>query len=121
MARDDLDELFGEGGGTPSPRIVPALALSVIGVITAILGMACLSAPGGILVLLGLWWIERELDRVDNGYLSEEDRPRIESARRFVFLCLGVVILLFFAQAFLYCSGFYQNLGDQFFSALNAL
>ena len=118
MASEDLDELFGEGGGTPEPRVIPAIALSITGVVSAIVGMVCLAAPGGILVLLGLWWIERELDRVENGYLAEDARPRVESARRFVLLCLVIVILLFFAQAFLYCNGFYQGLGDSIFGAL---
>ena len=118
MARDDLDELFGEGGGTPEPKVIPAIALSVIGVLSAIIGMVCLAAPGGILVLLGLWWIEREMDRVENGYLAEDARPRVESARRFVLLCLIIVIALFFLQAVLYCNGFYQGLGDSIFGIL---
>lgn len=111
MARD-LEELFGEGEGTPEPRVGTAIALAVLGVVAAVVGMACLSAPGGVIVLAGLWWIERELDRVDNGYLPADARPAVERARRIVLACLGIVIVLFFVQATLYCTGFYQDLGD---------
>ena len=114
---DELDELFGDEGGQPEPRVWPALVLSAVGVILAILGMACLSAPGGVVVLLGLWWIERESDRVDNGYLPPDARPVVDRARRVVFASLALVIALFVVQAGLYCTGFYQHLGDTLFSA----
>ncbi len=112
MARDDLDELFGEGNDTPEPRVGPAIGMAIGGVLVALVGMACLAAPGGVIVLGGLWWIERELDRVENGYLPSEARPAVERGRRIVLACLVIVILLFFVQAWLYCGGFYQNLGD---------
>ena len=115
MARNDVDELFGDGSDGPRPRTGIAIALAITGVLLAIVGMACLSAPGGIVVLLGLWWIERELDRVENGYLAPDAREPVMRARRLVFAALFIVILLFVLQALLYCSGFYQGLGDRLF------
>jgi len=114
--REDLDDLFGEGAGAPEARTGPAIALSVIGVLMSILGMACLAAPGGIPVLLALWWIERERDRVANGYLPETAGPIVERTRRLVFASLMFVIVLFVAQAVLYCFGFYEGLGDLIFT-----
>lgn len=109
---NDVDELFGGGDGTPEPRTTPAIVLAVLGVVLGVVGLACLSAPGGVVVLLGLWWIEREHDRIENGYLPEEARPTVQRARSIVFLCLFLVIGLLFLQAFLYCGGYYQMLGD---------
>ena len=118
MSQQDLDELFGESGDSPEPRLLQAYAMALSGVALAIVGMACLAAPGGVLVLLALGWIEREHERVDTGYLAPEARPSVQRARRAVLACLGLLIVLFFAQAFLYCSGFYQTLGDELFGLL---
>ncbi len=117
MMSEEIDELFGDEGGQSTPRTRPAIALAVAGVLLALLGMACTAAPGGVLTLLGLWWIERERERVDNGALPPDARPAVERARRVVFASLGVVIALFFLQALLFCSGFYQRLGDALFTA----
>lgn len=119
MARD-VDELFGDEDAATA-RTTPAIALAISGVIVAVIGMTCLAAPGGVLVLIGLWWIDRELERVENGYLAPDQRPAVERARTIVFISLGVVILLFVTQLFLYCGGFYQNLGDGLFLGLRAL
>ena len=114
MVDDDpaLNELFGEGQGAPEPKTGLAVGLAVTGLLIALLGMACLAAPGGAIVLLGVWRIERELDRVNNGYLSPDARPVVLRARRLIFACLFLVILLFMAQVVLYGLGFYQFLGD---------
>jgi hypothetical protein len=114
--REDLDDLFGEGGGQTEARTTPAIALSIGGVILSVLGMACLAAPGGVPVLLALWWIERERDRVANGYQPESAGPVVERTRRLVFASLAVVVMLFTAQAVLYCFGFYEGLGDIVFT-----
>ena len=44
----DVDELFGEGGGAPTPRTSLALALLVAGLVLAVVGMVCSAAPGGV-------------------------------------------------------------------------
>ena len=112
---NEVDELFGGGSGTTDPQVRGALALAALGTLTSIVGMACLSAPGAAIVLMGLWRIEKELDRVDNGYLDISARPAVLSARRWVFAALAVVIALLFLQVVLYAQGFYQMLGDRFF------
>ena len=120
MVDDDpaLNELFGEGQGAPEPKTGLAVGLAVTGLLIALLGMACLAAPGGAIVLLGVWRIERELDRVNNGYLSPDARPVVLGARRIVFACLFLVIVLFLVQVVLYALGFYQFLGDFFLGPL---
>ncbi|NCG17662.1 MAG: hypothetical protein GWP91_01420 [Rhodobacterales bacterium] len=117
---NEVDELFGGGTGTTDPKVNGALVLAALGTLTAIIGMACFSAPGAAIVLVGLWRIEKELDRVDNGYLDISTRPVVLSARRWVFAALAVVIALLFLQVVLYSQGFYQMLGDLFFHNLLA-
>lgn len=121
MARDDVDELFGAGGEAPRPRTRGAVTTAIVGVIVALLGMSCLAVPGGVLVLLALGWIDRELERVDNGYLPADARPTVERARNVIIACLMLTILLLVLQAVLYCGGFYQALGDLAFTLLGEL
>ncbi|MBN2797600.1 MAG: hypothetical protein JXX28_00475 [Deltaproteobacteria bacterium] len=106
----DLDELFGGGTGQAKASTGPVLGLLVAGVVLAVLGMACSAAPGGLLVL-GAWLLlERDLDRVESGYLPVSLRPRLRSLQWAVYAGIGLVILLFFAQGLLFCGGFYDSL-----------
>ena len=111
----EIDDLFGDGSGTPSPSTTGPLVLSLLGLFMSLCGMACLAAPGGIPVLLALWWIERERDRVNNGYLPADAGPVVERTRRLVYLALFAVIGLFVIQALLYCNGTYDALGNLIF------
>ncbi len=112
---DNIEELFGRGAGTPKPRLVRVWLLMVAGLLTAILGLACLSAPGGVLVLLAIMAIEKEKDRIDNGYLPETDRAQVMGTRMVAYLALMFCTVLFFLQCWLYSEGFYAALGDLFF------
>jgi len=111
----EVDELFGEGEGAPEPKTTAAILLAFFGLFLSFLGMACLAAPGGLPVLVALWWIERERDRVSNGYLPEAAGPTVERARRLIYAILFVVIALFTLQAVLYCNGTYEALGNMLF------
>lgn len=109
MSRD-VGELFGEGEGAPAPRIGLAIGLLVAGLVLAVLGMACTTAPGG-LVVLGAWMvIEKEYERLESGYFPEEVRGRVETVRAFTTTGVLTVIVLFVVQGALLCSGFYDPL-----------
>lgn len=112
---NEVDELFGGGEGAAEPDVTTALALAALGVFGAILGMGCIAAPGALVVLIGLWRIEKELDRVENGFLDVSARPVVLRARRWIFAALAAVIGLLFVQVVLYFMGFYQMIGDRFF------
>ena len=110
MAQSELDELFGEGAGQPEPRVTLVWVLLVSGLIFTLLGLACTSAPGGLLVL-GAWVvIEKEVDRVDSGYLPLSDRPRLVRLQNGVKAGLILVIIAFVLQGALFCNGFYEVL-----------
>ena len=109
MATDtDLDELFGEEGGAPSARTTLVLALLVGGLFTAITGLVCTTAPGGLLVLAAWLAVEKEVDRVESGYLSVELRDHVLRLQRLAYAGLVFVILLFIFQIVLLSQGFYE-------------
>lgn len=105
---DDLDELFGGGTGQPTPRTGLVVALLIGGVVGTIAGLACLSAPGGALVLASWVIIEKEVDRVDSGFLPLSDKPRLLRLQRVVQGALVLVIGVFILQTVLLCYGFYD-------------
>jgi hypothetical protein len=109
----DLDELFGAGGGRPRPRSALIGTLVAVGLFLAVIGMACISAPGGILVLTAWMFVEKDLDRLDNGYLPESDRELVETLRSVTYASLLLVVVLFVLQGLLLCNGFYDFLLDQ--------
>lgn len=111
-AGSELDELFGDGAGRPRPRTLLIGGLLTSGLALTVLGMACIAAPGGILVLLAWMHVEKDQERVDSGYLPESDRPSVERLRRFTYAGLVMVVGLFALQAILLCSGVYDVLLD---------
>ncbi len=117
-ADPSLDELFGAGHGQPTPRI-RAIALSLgVGLVLAVLGMTCSAAPGGLLVLVAWVLVEKELDRVESGYLSTEFKPRLEQLQLGIYVAVVTVILLFAAQFWLLRRGFYEALWGGFIMAI---
>lgn len=106
----EVGELFGEGAGAARPRTTLAVGLLIAGLVLTVLGMACTTAPGG-LVVLGAWMvIEKEHERLESGYFPESLRGRIETVRSFATAGVSTVIVLFLVQGVLLCSGFYDAL-----------
>lgn len=111
----DVDELFGDGAGRPRPRTGLISTLLVGGLVLTVLGMACITAPGGLLVLIAWMHVEKDTERLESGYLPEEDRPKVERMRRFTYAGLVVVIALFTLQGLLLCNGAYDLLLDNLY------
>lgn len=107
-ASKDVQELFGEGGGAPEPRIGLVWSLLALGLVVSILGMSCTPAPGAVLVLLSWYLIERENDRISSGYLPIESIRAVSIARRAAFVAVLIVIALFILQAILLGSQSYD-------------
>lgn len=112
MARE-VDELFGEGEGAPKPRSALIWTLLLSGLLLAVAGLLCSAAPGGVLVLVAWMLVEKEMDRVDNGYLPVEVRPVVARLRTATYIGLMLVVLLFVVQGWLFCTGFYESLWEQ--------
>lgn len=112
MARE-VDELFGEGEGTPAPRTRTVWALLVSGLVLALAGLACTTAPGGLLVLVAWMIVEKESDRLDNGYLPADARPTVDRLRTATYAGLVVVVLVFLVQIGLFCTGFYESFWER--------
>ena len=106
---DGLDELFGAGEGTPQPRWVLIISLLGGGILTAILGMACSAAPGGLVVLVAYAVLEKEMGRVESGYLPPENKPRLQILQTATYLSILAVVMLFVLQMYLLYNGFYDG------------
>jgi len=105
----EVDELF-EGGRAARPRFAFAVSVLSVGVLLTVLGMACSAVPGGLITLAGYFVVQKEIDRVDSGYLAVEHRPALLRLRLLAWFSLGLVIALFIVQAVLLCTGFYVDL-----------
>lgn len=106
----DVDELFGGGQGQPAPRTGLVGALLVGGLLLSIVGLACSSVPGGILVLIAWSVVETENDRIESGYLPLDARGRVRALRAAVYFAIVVVVAALAVQLWLLGQGFYQIL-----------
>lgn len=97
----DVEELFGEGAGAPTARTPLVWVLLAVGLVAALLGMFCTAAPGGVLVLLAWFVIEKEVDRIESGYLPASARPAVRRARFASLVGVLLVIVMLVAQTFL--------------------
>ena len=107
---DRIEELVGDEGGQPEPRRRLVLGLLGFGLLTTALGMACTAAPGGMIVL-GAWLaVEKEMDRVESGYLPSDVAPEVRRLRALVLAGVATVMALFVVQWILLRMGFYDAL-----------
>ena len=102
-----VEELFGEEGQTVRANIRGIITLLVSGVLLALFGLACSSVPGGLIVLWAWSLTEKEIDRVDSGYLPEDTLPSLRVLKGFVWASLVVILIIFVGQTILLFSGFY--------------
>ena len=102
-----VDELFGKGGSSVQPKTLSIIALLASGMLLAVLGLACSSVPGGLLVLWAWSIMEKEIDRVESGYLPEEAIGHLRSLKTIVWTSLLIVLILFIGQTVLLFTGFY--------------
>jgi len=102
-----VDELFGKGGASVQPKTRTIIALLASGMLLAVLGLACSSVPGGLLVLWAWSIMEKEIDRVESGYLPEEAIGHLRSLKTIVWTSLLIVLILFIGQTVLLFTGFY--------------
>ncbi len=121
MSDHDLDELFGDEGGAPEPRSGLILGLLTAGVSMAVLGLACSSPPGALLVLLAWYYVDKDLDRIDNGYLPADTRPRVRRLQYAVWGAVALVLVVFAVQAWLLSVGAYDLLWGAALASLGEL
>lgn len=107
---DKVDELFGGAGTAPHPRSGLVLGLVATGLVLATGGLACSSAPGGILVLAAWIVVEKERGRVESGYLPADTESEVRNLRTIALTAMMMVLLLFFVQAVLLMLGTYDAL-----------
>lgn len=105
-----VDELFGSAGTEARPRTALVLSLTVGGFVLTALGLACSVIPGALVVLAAWIVVQRELDRVESGFLPVTDRPLLLTLRAFVWVTVFVVALLAAVQLWGMWTGAYPQL-----------
>ena len=111
---NDVDELFGaEDAARPNRALV--LTLLGSGLVLSIAGLACTVLPGGVLILLGFHYADREVDRVETGYLAEADRPVAVSLRVAAQAIVVFLVIITILQIVLFQNGLYDALWGSFF------
>jgi hypothetical protein len=111
---DSVDELFGDGASGPKPRLLRVWLTLLLGLLLCVLGLACISVPGGLLVLLAVMFADTEKDRLESGFLSEVDRPVIMRTRAAAYVGMLLSAAIVLLQCWLYTTGVYSALGDLF-------
>jgi len=105
-----LEGLFGAASEAPRAADRRTRALVLLGVALAAFGIVASSVPG-VLVTLAAWWsAERDLDRVESGWLPTSARPRVDAARTYALTGLGLAAALMMAQAWILAQGVYGPL-----------
>lgn len=110
MSDREVDELFSEEGGQPEPQTGLIVALLLSGVLLSLFGLACTAVPGALIVLLGWYHVDRDLDRLDNGYLPASAGARVRRLQQASWASLGIVLITFGLQAWFLAIGLYDAL-----------
>ena len=105
-----VDELFGSGGTEAKPRLLLVAFLLSTGVVVTGLGLFCSVVPGALVVLLAWLVVERDLDRVDSGFLPVTERPRLVVVRAVVWAVVAGVSALTLLQLAGMWTGVYPSL-----------
>lgn len=116
----EVDDLFGTEDAVRT-NVGLVLGLLLTGLLFTALGMACTVLPGGVLILLGYHYAEREVDRVDSGYLPEAERPRANGLRRVAQVGVIALLLAIVVQLYLLSIGFYAGLWDLVIMSIRAI
>lgn len=118
---EHVDDLFSSEGTERRARLTLPIVLIVSGLVVALIGLLCSSAPGGVMVLVGLMRIETERRRVQTGALPQSEAEAVTSALRVAYTAMTLVVALFGIQTALLCLGIYQPLWGELFYGLRTL
>ena len=105
MAEREIDELFGAGLGTAAPRTRAIVSLLAVGGVLTLVGMFCTPAFAAIPLLLAWWLSEKEMDRLESGYLPLTYERHVFAIRKGVHIALFIGLFLFIVQTALLCFG----------------
>ncbi len=105
-----VDELFGEGGATPRARFGLIVALLLSGLVATILGLACSTVPGGLLLLAAWVVVEKDLMRVEAGFLPVRQASTLQLLRGLTMVLVVLATISFVVQTWLMQAGFYTEL-----------
>ena len=102
-----VEDLFGPAEQAAEPRLQLVRLYLFLGLSTTLLGMACSVVPGVSLVLFAWYLVDKEISRVESGFLPQSWRDPVIKTKGHVRLGVGVSVLLLLLQVTLLCGGFY--------------
>lgn len=105
---NEVDELFSDPSAGVKPRVGIVFVLVVAGLAISLFGFPCSAVPGGIVVLLGWFFAEREYARLQSGFFASDLRPTIVTTRSVAIIGVVAVSLVFVAQLLLTWAGAYE-------------
>lgn len=105
---DEVDELFGRTGVAASVRVGSVLAVTVLGLALTTVGLAVTVVPGVIVVLFARGMVEKESERVRNGFLPADAARTVRGLRVMSTLALLLTVGALFLQGWMVWSGVYE-------------
>jgi len=106
---NEVEELFSEGTQAVRPKVGRVFALILIGLAIALLGFPCSAVPGGVVVMFGWYFAEKEYARLQAGFFANDLRPTIVGARGVAIGGVVATSLLFATQLYLTSYGYYEG------------
>lgn len=105
---DEVDELFGRSGDAATVRVGPVLSVLALGMVLITAGMAVSVVPGVIVVLVARAMVDKEGERLRNGFLPADSSATVRSLRIASTVVLVLATLALFLQGWMVWSGWYE-------------
>ena len=105
---DEVDELFGQTGDTARVRTGAVLATLALGMILIGAGMLLSVVPGVLVVLVARAMVDKEAERLRNGFLPSDAAASVRGLRVASTLVLFLAVIAVFIQGWMVWSGVYE-------------
>ncbi len=105
---DEVDELFGRSGDAARVRVGPVIAVLTFGMILITAGLAISVVPGVIVVLVARTMVDKEAERLRNGFLPADSGASVRGLRIASTIVLLLAAIALFIQGWMVWSGLYE-------------
>ena len=102
-----VEDLFGPIEQAAKPRLKLVRLCLVAGLVMTVLGMACSVVPGVSLVLLSWFIVDKEVSRIESGFLAQSWRDPVAKTKTYVRVGVWLSVLTLLLQVTLLCMGVY--------------
>lgn len=106
---DEVGELFGQSGDAARPRVGSVVGALAVGLVLLGVGLATTVVPGVLVVLAARAMVDKEAERVRNGFLPADAAVTVRRLRALATLSLLVCTGAVFLQGWMVWSGLYTS------------